>query len=118
MAGSPCSLTSGSASARFLGQLGGQPVIGVGPLAVSPAHQDQGIGTALMKEIVGRADRAGLPLPVLLGDPACSSPGASHQGRASGSTLGQAPIQYELGTGRLPVRCERRAGENGFCRAL
>jgi len=52
------------------GQLSGRPVIGVGPLAVSPAHQDQGIGTALMEEIVGCADRAGLPLLVLLGDPA------------------------------------------------
>lgn len=52
------------------GQLNGEPVIGVGPLAVSPAQQNQGIGTALMEEIVGRADQAGLPLLVLLGDPA------------------------------------------------
>ncbi len=52
------------------GRLDRRPVIGVGPLAVSPAYQKQGVGTALMTELIGRADHAGLPLLVLLGDPA------------------------------------------------
>jgi putative acetyltransferase len=52
------------------GQLNGEPVIGVAPLAVSPGHQGQGVGTALMEEMLGRAEDARLPLLVLLGDPA------------------------------------------------
>lgn len=70
------------------GRLSGQPVIGVGPLAVSPAHQDQGIGTALMEEIVGRADRARLPLLVLLGDPA-------YYGRFGFEPAGPVGVSYE-----------------------
>jgi putative acetyltransferase len=52
------------------GTLGGRPVIGVAPLAISPDYQRTGIATALMREMIRRADSSGLPVIVLLGDPA------------------------------------------------
>lgn len=51
------------------GELGGREVVAVAPLAVSPSHQGLGIGTALMTELLHRAEAAGLPLIVLLGNP-------------------------------------------------
>jgi putative acetyltransferase len=51
------------------GDLGGRDVVGVAPLAVVPSHHHEGIGTALMTELLGRAERAGLPFVVLLGNP-------------------------------------------------
>jgi putative acetyltransferase len=51
------------------GDLGGRDVVGVVPLAVVPSHHHEGIGTALMTELLGRAERAGLPFVVLLGNP-------------------------------------------------
>jgi putative acetyltransferase len=50
-----------------LGQLG---VIAVAPLAVTPAHQRQGVGTLLMTGLLQRAEAAGWPMAVLLGNPA------------------------------------------------
>lgn len=44
-------------------------VIALAPLAVAPAHQKQGIGTALTEEAIRRADAAGHPMIVLLGHP-------------------------------------------------
>jgi putative acetyltransferase len=44
--------------------------VGVAPLSVWPDRHRQGIGTALMTELLGRAERAGTPLVVLLGSPA------------------------------------------------
>ncbi len=52
------------------GTLGGRDVVGVAPLAVSPERQGIGIGTALMSELLRRAELAALPLAVLLGHPA------------------------------------------------
>ena len=52
------------------GRLGGRPVVGIAPLAVAPARQAEGIGTALMTELLARAERANEPLVVLLGLPA------------------------------------------------
>lgn len=52
------------------GALGGRDVVGVAPLAVSPGRQGIGIGTALMSELLRRAELADLPLVVLLGNPA------------------------------------------------
>ena len=40
------------------------------PLAVDPAHQRDGIGGALVREVCARADAAGDPLVVLEGSPA------------------------------------------------
>ncbi|MDR3648772.1 MAG: N-acetyltransferase [Acidimicrobiales bacterium] len=51
------------------GDLGGQAVVAVAPLAVSSSRQRQGTGSALMNELVRRAEAAALPLIVLLGDP-------------------------------------------------
>lgn len=54
------------------GQLGSDhTAAGIAPLAVDPAQQNQGIGSALMIELLRRAgDEQQLPLLVLLGNPA------------------------------------------------
>lgn len=51
------------------GALGEEPSVGLGPLAVRPDHQRQGIGAALMMAVVASADRVWEPVIVLLGDP-------------------------------------------------
>lgn len=43
--------------------------VGLGPLAVLPAHQRQGIGAALLMSVVASAERLAEPALVLLGDP-------------------------------------------------
>lgn len=45
------------------------PVLALAPIAVLPAHQGHGIGTALMREAMGRADLLEAPLTVVLGSP-------------------------------------------------
>ena len=52
-----------------VGRLGRRPVVGIAPLAVAPARQGEGIGTALMTELLDRVQRANEPLVVLLGLP-------------------------------------------------
>jgi putative acetyltransferase len=49
------------------GDLDGRDIVGIAPLAVTPLRQRQGIGTALMTELLDRADARGWPLVVLLG---------------------------------------------------
>ena len=49
---------------------GTRRVLLVGPLAVVPAHQRQGIGSALMHETVRVADERGEPLLLIEGNPA------------------------------------------------
>jgi putative acetyltransferase len=44
-------------------------VLQVGPLAVVPSHQRQGIGTALMEETIRIADELGEPLLLIEGSP-------------------------------------------------
>src|SRR5262245_9088446 len=51
------------------GRLAGEHAIGIAPLRVPPTHQRQGIGTALMNAVLERAEVAGWPFVVLLGDP-------------------------------------------------
>lgn len=46
------------------------PVLGLGPLAVRPDRQRQGVGTALMHAVLGAAEALNEPLVALLGDPA------------------------------------------------
>jgi putative acetyltransferase len=46
-----------------------EAVVAVGPIAVLPDHQGAGIGSALMCALLAAADRAGVPLIVLLGAP-------------------------------------------------
>lgn len=49
------------------GDLDGQPLLAVAPLSVTPDRQGEGIGTALMNELLRRAQDRGLPAVVLLG---------------------------------------------------
>ena len=51
------------------GDLAGSDVVGVAPLSVVKSRQGQGIGSALMQELIRGADAAGLPLLVVLGSP-------------------------------------------------
>ncbi len=53
-----------------MGSMAGAAVPGVAPLSVAPGHQGRGIGSALMRALVERADAAGLPMLVVLGSPA------------------------------------------------
>jgi putative acetyltransferase len=48
---------------------GSRRVLQVGPLAVVPSHQRQGIGTALMQETIRLADERGEPLLLIEGSP-------------------------------------------------
>lgn len=51
------------------GDLHGRTVAAVAPLAVHPDWQGSGVGSALMTELIDRADRHGWPLLALLGNP-------------------------------------------------
>jgi putative acetyltransferase len=53
-----------------VGDLDGRSVAAVAPLAVHPDWQGRGVGSALMTELIDRADRQGWPLLALLGNPA------------------------------------------------
>lgn len=50
--------------------VGGVPVLGLGPLSVHPDHQRRGVGLALVHTALGAADAVGEPLVGLLGNPA------------------------------------------------
>jgi predicted N-acetyltransferase YhbS len=52
------------------GDLAGETVVAVAPLAVAPAVHGRGIGTALMTELLRRAEAQGWRAVVLLGAPA------------------------------------------------
>jgi putative acetyltransferase len=49
--------------------MGEGPSIALGPIAVHPDHQGQGIGSALVAAVLVTADLGGEPSVVLLGDP-------------------------------------------------
>ena len=49
--------------------LAGTTVPAVAPLCVAPERHREGIGTALMTELLDRAEAAGIPLVGLLGSP-------------------------------------------------
>jgi predicted N-acetyltransferase YhbS len=49
---------------------GNSPALLLGPLAVAPEHAGAGIGSALMREAISRADRLGHGAILLVGDPA------------------------------------------------
>ncbi|GAA1807508.1 N-acetyltransferase [Nostocoides veronense] len=52
------------------GRIGERPSVGLGPIAVLPSHQRQGIGSALMAAVIDAAQVAGEREIALLGDPA------------------------------------------------
>lgn len=47
--------------------VGGQPAVGLGPIAVLPEHQRQGVGDALMHAVLTAADALEFPLVGLVG---------------------------------------------------
>ena len=49
------------------GQVGGLPVLALGPLSVRPDSQRSGVGSALMHAVLGAADALDEPLVALLG---------------------------------------------------
>ena len=51
-------------------RIGERPSLGLGPLGVLPAHQRQGVGSALVHGVLAAADALGAGEVVLLGDPA------------------------------------------------
>ncbi len=52
------------------GSLSRRPVPGVAPLAVAPEHQAKGVGSALMTQLIDRADDLEAPMLLLLGSDA------------------------------------------------
>jgi putative acetyltransferase len=50
--------------------VGDHETLGLGPIAVDPARQNQGIGAQLMREAIRRAELTHYPLIALLGHPA------------------------------------------------
>jgi putative acetyltransferase len=66
----------------------GKDVLAVAPLAVDPARQRQGVGVALMAELLRRADGQGWPAAVLLGDP-------EYYGRLGFERAGPLGLVYE-----------------------
>ena len=61
--------------------VGEYPALGLGPIAVDPAHQHHGIGGALMREAIERASRTEYPLIALLGHPRTTRASASARPR-------------------------------------
>jgi predicted N-acetyltransferase YhbS len=51
------------------GRVGDDELLAVAPLAAAPRQQGRGVGSALMEELIHRADEAGWPAVVLLGAP-------------------------------------------------
>ncbi len=49
--------------------LGGHDCVAMAPLCVSPEHHNEGVGSALVEELIRRADEQGWPLVLVLGDP-------------------------------------------------
>ena len=83
------------------GDLDGREVVGVAPLAVTPSRQGLGIGSALMHELLQRADELRLPLLVLLGHPA-------YYGRFGFEPSGPLGISYQaVGAGNPHFQVRR-----------
>lgn len=51
------------------GHVGEHPALGLGPIGVTPDHQNRGIGSALMHAVLAAADATDEPVVALLGEP-------------------------------------------------
>jgi putative acetyltransferase len=51
-------------------QVGGSPALALAPVAVAPEAQRSGVGSAMVRELLGRATAAGETLVVVVGEPA------------------------------------------------
>ncbi|MGH3653285.1 GNAT family N-acetyltransferase [Glutamicibacter sp.] len=51
------------------GEVNGEPLLGLGPLAVAPEYQHRGVGSILMQEIHDKAEQESISGIVLLGAP-------------------------------------------------
>ena len=71
------------------GRPGSPGVVAVAPLCVSPDWQHQGIGSALMNELLDRADQQRWPAVVVLGNPA-------YYGRFGFRPAGPLGVVYEM----------------------
>jgi len=92
-----------------LGRLDGLAVPGIAPLAVRPDWQSQGIGTALMTELLGRLDQQGFLLVVVLGDP-------NYYGRFGFQPSGSLGAHYPpAGTGSPHFQVLRLGGSRNRC---
>jgi putative acetyltransferase len=94
------------------GTLEGHPadVAGVAPVCVAPGHQQRGVGTTLVRELVSRADARGWPLLVLLGDPA-------YYGRFGFGPAGARGLWYApVGRGDPHFQAHPLAGDDGSAR--
>lgn len=54
----------------FFTPLPWEPALGLGPLSVHPELQGHGVGTALVQELLARAEEVGETLVALVGEPA------------------------------------------------
>ena len=89
--------------------LGERPAVGLGPIAVMPALQRQGIGAALMASVIASAEQRGDAVIVLLGDPAYYG----HFGFVPGGRPGHRvarPVGPRALPGQDPARLATRAG--------
>jgi putative acetyltransferase len=73
------------------------PVLGLGPLAVTPKSQGSGVGSALMHAVLGAADALDEPLVVLLGH-------TGYYPRFGFRAAGKSPTTFVTGTKRWPSR--------------
>jgi putative acetyltransferase len=95
-----------------IGELDGREAVGVAPLAVVPDRQGIGIGTALMTEVLTRAERAGWSMVLILGDP-------RYYGRFGFEPTGPLGITYPpVGTGDPHFMVHRFAGYDSSYRGV
>ncbi len=86
----------------------GAPALGLGPLSVLPDRQREGIGGALMREVLARAEQSGESVVALLGDPAYYrrfgfAPGHALGVRSPEAAWGDHFQARHLGAGPHPV---------------
>jgi putative acetyltransferase len=99
-----------------VGDMAGTPAIGIAPLAVLPERQRQGIGSALMVELLRRIEGAGWPIAVLLGDP-------RYYSRFGFEPAGRLGITYppvgnnspDFMVRRLSAEADVPGGDFGYC---